>query len=195
MNRLSVTLAMTAMLSAVTVSAETLQQRQDWAHALAQDYAKSLSLTMQEAMMTGGPKAAIAVCGEQAAAMSGRLSREHGAKVTRIGTRVRNPLLGIPDAYEQSVLGQFLQRAERGVALPGMQHAEIVEEPNGRYFRFLFAIVVEERCLACHGSAEQRPAIVQAVLKESYPMDTAIDYQSGELRGAISIKQPISTRF
>lgn len=45
---------------------------------------------------------------------SGRLSRERGWRVTRVGTRVRNPLLGKPDAWEQQVLAGFTERAAKG---------------------------------------------------------------------------------
>ncbi len=195
MPKVSTYLVLAILLSAGGVTADQLQQHQDWAGTISQQFAHSLGLTMQEAMKNGGPSAAISVCRDQAPAMAGRLSREHGAKITHVGMYGRNPLLGMPDAYEQGVLRQFSQRAARDVALRGMHHAEVVEEPNGRYFRYPLAIVVEERCLVYYGGAEQRPAIMQAVLKESYRLDAALDYRAGELRGAMSIKQPTSSRF
>jgi hypothetical protein len=42
---------------------------------------------------------------------------------------------------------------------------------------------------------EQIPPAVKTVLRKHYPSDRATDYRVGDLRGAISIKQPLeSTR-
>jgi hypothetical protein len=146
---------------------------------------------LQQELAKGDPAAAVKVCTEVAPAIANRLSREHGWSVTRVGTRVRNPLMGMPDAYEQQALIQFAERAGKGEKYLDMIQAEVVTEPNGRYFRFLKPIAVAPQCLLCHGSAEQIPAEIQAILQKNYPHDQAIGYQPGDLRGAVSIKQPL----
>lgn len=171
-------------------AAELEQQRQE-AAAVTQTFMDKLMGTMQQEMRAGGPTAAIKVCTEQAPAIAGQLSREHGWRVTRVGTRVRNPMLGMPDSWEQQVLAQFQQRKDDGEALKGMNHAEVVSEPGGRYFRFMAAIGIQPRCLTCHGPLEQIPEAVRTLLSEHYPHDTATGYQEGDLRGAVSIKYPL----
>jgi hypothetical protein len=108
-----------------------------------------------------------------------------------MGTRVRNPLLGMPDAWEQHVLEKFSERAAKGEALAGMSHGEVVTEPGGQYFRFMRAIPVQPKCLLCHGPAETIPESIKTILKQQYPFDAAIGYKAGDLRGAVSIKQPL----
>jgi hypothetical protein len=103
---------------------------------------------------------------------------------------VRNPLLGMPDAWEQKVLGEFAERATKGEAFSGMTQSEVVTEPGGRYYRFMKAIAVQPQCLLCHGPVATIPGEIQQRLKAQYPFDTATGYQAGELRGAVSIKQP-----
>lgn len=150
-----------------------------------------LGTALQAEMAAGGPAAAIGVCAELAPRIAGEISRDTGWRVTRVGTRVRNPLLGMPDAWEQAGLQQFQARAADGEALAEMTHHEIVVEPDGRYFRFMRAIGTLPQCLACHGSREGLADPVREVLQGHYPRDQAVDYQLGDLRGAVSIKIPL----
>lgn len=188
----------TAVASCVAV----LLLAASWAHAggtaheqaareTAGAFLKELGAAMMQEMTKGGPTEAIKVCAELAPEIAGRLSREHGWRVTRVGTRVRNPLLGMPDAWEQKVLAEFAERAEQGETFSGMTRSEAVMEPGGQYYRFMKAIAVQPQCLLCHGPSEQIPDGIKAVLKKLYPFDAAIGYKAGELRGAVSIKQPI----
>jgi len=154
-------------------------------------FLQELSEAMTREMSKGGPVEAINVCTELAPEIANRLSRENGWRVTRVGTRVRNPLLGMPDAWEQNVLGEFAARAAKGESLAGMSFGEVVTEPGGQYFRFMKAIPVQPKCLLCHGQVETIPETLQTILKKHYPFDAAVGYKAGDLRGAVSIKQPL----
>jgi len=157
-------------------------------------FLQELSEAMTREMSKGGPVEAINVCTELAPEIANRLSRENGWRVTRVGTRVRNPLLGMPDAWEQNVLGEFAARAAKGESLAGMSFGEVVTEPGGQYFRFMKAIPVQPKCLLCHGQVETIPETLQTILKKHYPFDAAVGYKAGDLRGAVSIKQPLGTQ-
>jgi hypothetical protein len=74
-----------------------------------------------------------------------------------------------------------------------MGYGEVVAEPSGRYLRFMKAIPVQAVCVACHGKPENIAEQVRVALSEHYPHDQAVDYQVGDLRGAFSIKQPLSS--
>ena len=80
-----------------------------------------------------------------------------------------------------------------------MSKAEVVDEAGKSYFRFMKPLVVKPVCLNCHGSEEKIPETVKAELDVMYPFDQARNYKIGDLRGAISIKQPmdipLSKRF
>lgn len=154
-------------------------------------FLEELGETMTREMTKGGPIEAIIVCTKLAPDIAGRLSREHGWRVTRVGTRVRNPLLGMPDAWEQKVLAEFTERAMKREAFTGMTHSEVVTEPDGQYYRFMTPIAVQPKCLLCHGPLETIPESIRIMLKQQYPFDRAIGYKAGELRGAVSIKQPL----
>ncbi len=166
-------------------------ERDKAASEVATTFLNELGAAMKKEMTKGGPMEAIKVCAELAPKIAGRLSREHGWRVTRVGTRVRNPLLGMPDAWEQQALSEFAERSAKGEAFAGMVHSEVVAEPGGPYYRFMKPIAVQPQCLLCHGPSEQIPDAIRTVLKQRYPFDAAVGYKAGELRGAVSIKQPI----
>lgn len=158
---------------------------------VAEAFLKELGGAMKREMKKGDPAEVVHVCSDLAPEIANRLSRENGWRVTRVGTRVRNPLLGMPDAWEQGVLKQFAERARDGEKFADMTYSEVVSEPSGRYLRFMKPISVQPQCLLCHGDAKQIPASIQTMLKKHYPFDAAIGYKTGELRGAVSIKEPL----
>jgi hypothetical protein len=174
------------------MAAEEVAERQAAAKEAAGDFVKQLGGALKDEMAKGGPAAAVKVCTQLAPEIAGKLSREHGWRVTRVSDKVRNPLLGMPDAWEQKVLADFRARAATGEAFDQMTYAEVVEEPQGNYFRFMKAIGIQPVCLACHGQKEQVAAEILATLEENYPKDQATGYSPGDLRGAVSIKQPLA---
>lgn len=168
-----------------------LTTREKAAAEVAGVFLKELGGVLAKKMREGGPSEVIKVCAELAPKIANRLSRENGWRVTRVGTRVRNPLLGMPDAWEQRVLTKFVSRARQGESFVDMAYSEVVSEPSGQYFRFMKPIGVQPRCLLCHGNPQQIPETIQTMLKKHYPFDAATGYKPGELRGAVSIKQPL----
>lgn len=182
-------LALSGVCGAAT--AEELSGREQAARQASADLLKQLGGALKKEMGSGGPAAAISVCRDLAPQISGRISRFNGWRMTRVGTRVRNPLLGMPDAWEQNMLSEFKKRAGGGEPYPGMVASEVVEEGGARYYRFMKAIAVKPVCLVCHGDKHAIPAEVKAKLATEYPLDQATGYQEGELRGAVSIKQPM----
>lgn len=154
-------------------------------------FLRDLNAANQQAMAAGGPEAAINVCKELAPQMAGALSRRNGWKLTRVSLKARNPLLGTPDQWEQTVLQQYEERLAKGETPEALETAEIVNEANGKSFRYMKAIVLQQGCLACHGKPEQLSGGLKARLGQEYPYDKAIGYAPGQLRGALSIKRRI----
>ena len=172
-------------------ASDDVELRQQRAAAATKALVQQLGGALKKEMEAGGPAQAIGVCRDLAPKIAGDISRENGWRVTRVGTRVRNPMLGTPDAWEQQVLKDFKIRVAKGEALADMSFSAVVEEPDGRYFRFMKAIPVQAACLNCHGPAQKIAPGVQEQLASHYPMDQAVDYHDGDLRGAVSIKQPM----
>ncbi|XOZ33164.1 DUF3365 domain-containing protein [Halomonadaceae bacterium KBTZ08] len=184
-----------ALPGAASEPPSEVEQRKSGAREVTKQLAQALSSELQTAMKEGGPEAAIKVCRDRAPQISSRLSRETGWQITRVGTRVRNPLLGTPDAYEARVLSQFQQRMEAGDAKQPLEHTGIQNAADSRYFRYMKAIKVKPQCLGCHGPVEDQPEAIRAALKEQYPSDQAVGYNAGELRGAFSVLQDMTAPY
>ena len=182
------------LLSAVLVAVAEpdVGSRKQAAAQTAMAFMKELGGALKRHLAEGDPVAAITVCKDIAPAIANRYSRENGWRVTRVGTRVRNPMIGTPDAWEQSVLAQFGEQIRRGDKPQDVSFSEVVAEPSGQYFRYMQAIGVAPVCLSCHGDVRAIPDAVRKRLQAQYPHDQAVGYQVGELRGAISIKQPLA---
>ena len=86
------------LMIATSLASAEVSERDRAAGEIAGAFVKELGAAMTREMAKGGPTEAIKVCVELAPEIAGRLSREQGWRVTRVGTRVRNPLLGMPDA-------------------------------------------------------------------------------------------------
>ena len=166
-----------------------IQARVEQAKTLTADFLQQLGATMKREMQAGGPSAALKVCREVAPDIANDLSLQKGWQVKRVGTRVRNPMLGTPDAWEQRVLQDFERRAAQGETFDAMTHFEVVEEPAGKSLRFMKAIGLAPQCVVCHGS--DIDPYVDARIRELYPDDQARGFKPGDIRGAFTITQPL----
>ena len=166
-------------------------EREQAAQKVAQQFMKQLGGHLKKEMKSNGPVAAIKVCKDVAPTIANELSLENGWRVTRVTTKTRNSMLGTPDKWERETLTAFETRAAKGEDYGTMKHSEAVDEAGKSYFRFMKPLAVQPVCLKCHGSNEQIPDMVKVELDKQYPYDQARNYKIGDLRGAISIKQPM----
>lgn len=186
-----VRIALLCLLTAVssTAAADELTDRSNQARAIAGQLVSQLGAALKAELSAGGPVSAIGVCKQTAPELAGKLSRDNGMRVARVSLRVRNPLLGQPDAWEQDALAGFDRAAAAGDKSATIEKAEIVNEPQGRYLRYIKAIPVQPLCLSCHGAPEALSAEVRERLTTDYPHDRATGYRVGDIRGGVTIKQ------
>lgn len=185
------TLAMAALLAALcnfTHAGESV----DTERAIANELIQRLGAALRQEMSSGGPEGAVAVCRDIAPSLAGELSRRSGTRVARVSLKIRNPLLGTPDPWEQSALADFDRLAAAGAKPETLERSEIVVEPQGQYLRYLKAIPVQPQCLVCHGSSASLPDGVKAMLAAEYPHDMATGYSPGQIRGGVSIKRKLN---
>ncbi|MCK9283262.1 MAG: DUF3365 domain-containing protein [Rhodocyclaceae bacterium] len=140
-------------------------------------------------MESSGPLRSIVVCKYSAPELTSVLSRQNGVRLTRVSLKPRNRSIGEPDAWEQQVLLDFERRLSRGEKIEALDHAEVVHEPAGRYFRFMKAIPMGQACVSCHGTNISEAT--KASLAVEYPYDKAVDFSIGQIRGAVSVKKPL----
>ena len=189
---LQVAISLAVLLSASLVSAQpgpgpnqsAMQETRDIAAAML----KELGQTLQAAMADGGPENAIGVCKTQAPEIAMKLSMKHQLKVARVGTRARNPDMGVPNDWQTQAMKQFESRLAKGDKPYDIEFIQLVK--SGSYdleLRYAKPIVLQPMCTACHGTPEQISPEVKAKLDQLYPNDKAVNYKPGELRGAVVV--------
>ena len=85
--------------------------------SISQAMLKELGQKLQSAMTEGGAVNAIGVCNTQAPEIAGRVSAQNQVKLSRVGTRARNPVMGVPNDWQAKALAQFDAGLARGDAL------------------------------------------------------------------------------
>ncbi|MAT95438.1 MAG: hypothetical protein CME59_22955 [Halioglobus sp.] len=166
---------------AAHAAADTVDERQQQAVALADRFVGQLKPQLKKAMTEGGPTHAIAVCADIAPNIADALSADPDWLVKRVSLKSRNASRAVPDTWERNVLLDFDRRQAAGEAAEQLLYGEVI---NGQY-RYMQAQVVEPLCLVCHG--EELADDVQETLQQYYPDDWATGYKLGEVRGAISV--------
>ena len=157
--------------------------------AVTQAMLKELGQKLQSSMAEGGPINAIGVCHLQAPDIATRASTNNQAKISRVGTRARNPVMGVPNDWQAKALAQFDAALARGDKPADIEFSETVSTASGKEFHFAKPIVLQPMCVSCHGSPEQISPEVKAKLNELYPNDKAVGYQPGQLRGAVVLSR------
>ena len=160
--------------------------------SIAGDLLGQLGQKLKAAMSTDGPVAAVSVCKESAPAIARQLSIANDAKVTRVGTRVRNQNMGTPNAWQKEALTQFEARLSQGEKAAEIEYWQVADNGHGKSeLRFAKAIAVQPQCLSCHGSAQDIAAPLSEKLRIEYPNDQATGYSAGQLRGAVVVTRPL----
>jgi hypothetical protein len=177
-------------LFAITAYADDSQDRIAASRVAVKEFAQTLQGELQSGMKAGGPVNAIGVCSEKAPAIAADISKKNGWKISRTSLKPRNPN-NAPDAWETKVLQDFEKRKTTGEDPTKLEFSETVMDGSKHEFRYMKAIVIGEGapCLACHGS--KIAPDVSAKLKTLYPKDQATGYNTGDIRGAFSIRQPM----
>jgi Protein of unknown function (DUF3365) len=151
----------------------------------------SVRSELLKAIEASGPLRALVVCKYTVPEIASAVSRKYGARVTRVSLTPRNPALGWGDAWEQKVLMAFDERAAKGEKTDAMEQWEVVNEPSGKFLRYMRALPMQPACMNCHGPAEQMSESIRTQLAHDYPHDKAVGLALGRIRGAVTYKKPL----
>lgn len=186
----AVSLASLAALVMATPSQENrVSESTEASRKVALQVWQKLRTQLIREMQLSGPLRSLLVCKYTCLELLSAQSRQTGWRVAAVSLKPRNTAQGMPDTWEQKILADFNRRAAKGEAPDALEFAEIVTEPQARFFRYAKAIVMEPLCLPCHGARDKLPDLVKAQLSIDYPFDKAVDFKVGQVYGIISIKQ------
>ena len=143
---------------------------------------KSFSGELMKALQEGGVQHAAGYCHLKASPLIDSLSMIHGAKISRISDKFRNPT-NRPDELDLTVIEAYRQQITDGKDLE--PHLEITADEIVFYSPIL---ILNPACLQCHGEPgstmeQQNFEFIQS----KYPGDLATGYKLGDLRGVWKI--------
>jgi Protein of unknown function (DUF3365) len=161
------------------------------AAAASQELMSRLAARLQTAMAEQGPVGAVNVCGDEAQALTQAYAAERGVNVRRVALRTRNPL-NQPDGYDRPWM-EGVSQTNSDQAVPPFGALIPAENGAPAEYRYLAPIYLKPFCLTCHGTAEQIPEDVQAVLNDRYPDDQGTGFALGAFRGAFSVRVPFAS--
>ncbi len=147
-------------------------------------FAGALKSELKKAIEEGGPVNAISVCNTKAMSIARKISEEQAMNLGRVSLKNRN-LKNVPNEWQRKALEDFGTRQSKGEAVESMTYSDIIEQKDGKQFRFMKAIPTGEVCLFCHG--DNIVPEVMTKLKELYPNDKATGFKIGDIRGAFVV--------
>jgi hypothetical protein len=139
---------------------------------------------LTEALSRGGPGTAIAFCHLDATAIVQRLGRTDGIAAGRTSDRLRNPS-NLPRPWAAPLVQANAGKQARSV--------EGFAVDLGDKVGVLRPIAERALCAGCHGPAEALSPAVRSVLADRYPVDRAVGFKEGEIRGWFWVEMPKRT--
>lgn len=143
---------------------------------------RRLAGRLLEELRQGGPARALAVCRDEAPALSAETARAQGVRVGRTSHRLRNPGNAAP-AWAQALVASGAGRKAASV------QPTVVD--LGDRAGVLRPIATAGVCLQCHGPAAGLSPEVRAFLATAYPDDRAVGFAEGDLRGFAWAEAPL----
>lgn len=149
---------------------------------IAQETQKSLAANLMENMKSAGVEAAIPFCNTMANPLTKEMEDKYSAKIKRVSLKNRNAN-NAPSEQEAEILVKYNDLLNSAKSLD-----PIVEIKTNNEVQYYAPIIIQEKCLACHGSLEKElTSETDSIIKSLYPNDKATGYKAGELRGIWSI--------
>jgi len=144
---------------------------------------KTLGKNMKKHLQQGGTIDALNFCAEEAYSLTEKVNKQlpNGVRIKRISSQVRNPSNATHD-NELAVLNTFKSMQSANILLP----KQLVEQVNSTTFKYYKPLVIKKKvCLKCHGIVKDIE--LKRAIAARYPLDTAMGYEMGDLRGAIVV--------
>ena len=193
MNYYIISIAVLFSLILISCSENKMEIKEDQIVGMrttAMEFMKDLKGVLISQIQTNGVLMAVSVCSDTAQVLTNNFGIQKGVYIRRVSFKNRNGN-NYPDDFEKKVLSKFELLYQNKELNSDTEHAEIVQEGEFKYLRYLKPILVQAECLNCHGSENDIMPEVKQLIAQVYPNDKAVGYLIGDLRGAVSLKRVI----
>ena len=145
---------------------------------------KDMKKNFKSAMKKDGPVGAVNFCSNKAEEIIANTNKnfKNGVSIKRVTLKPRNPKDQANDS-ETAILTSLEALQGNGVVLPKM----LVQKVDKTHTRVFKPIIVQAKCLICHGTQDKLDPKAYEAIKAKYPNDKATGYKAGDLRGAFVV--------
>ena len=144
---------------------------------------QTLGSQMKSKLKKGGVMKTLEFCADEAYIITQKVNKKlpKGVRVRRISTKYRNPA-NAPKDNELAVLESFAKLKNSNVIMP----KQLVEQVDAKTFKYYKPILINNKmCLECHGKIKD--VELRRAIAARYPIDSANNYELGDLRGAVVV--------
>lgn len=144
---------------------------------------QTLGKQMKGKLKKGGTMAALDFCADEAYNITQKVNKRlpKGVTVKRISSKYRSPV-NAPQGNEMAVLESFLKLKNSNIILP----KQLVEQVDAKTYKYYKPLLMNNKaCLKCHGKVKD--VEIRRAIEKRYPLDTAMNYELGDLRGAVVV--------
>jgi len=144
--------------------------------------AKKLGSNLSQKMKEGGVKEAVPFCNTMAYSLTEEMSKKYNAEIRRISDKLRNDK-NKPNDEEKIIIDRYKNALAANKELKPVVEIDASGNPH-----FYAPIILQKKCLACHGSVGNEVSVkTDSLIKSFYPNDKAVGFKEGDLRGIWSI--------
>jgi hypothetical protein len=143
---------------------------------------KKLGGTLVEKMKDGGVKEAVPFCNTKAIPLIKEMSEKFNVSIKRTSHRLRNPD-NKPTEKEILIIEDYSKQLKNKKPLNPVVELDKDGKPH-----FYAPIIIQKKCLTCHGEIGINVTKVSdSIIESYYPKDLATGFKEGDLRGIWSI--------
>ncbi len=144
---------------------------------------QTLGKNMKKRMKNGGVMKALDFCSNEAYSLTESVNKKlpNGVRVKRVSEKFRSPA-NKPTADETAVLKSFKEMQKSNIILPPY----LVQRVNKNTYKYYKPLLINKKvCLKCHGNIKDID--LKRAIASRYPIDNALGYKMGDLRGAVIV--------
>lgn len=149
---------------------------------IAEATATILVTNLSQKMKSGGVQEAVPFCNTMALPLTEEIEKKYDVTIKRTSLFIRNEE-NKPNEAEIIILNQYKKSLANNETLEPIIHMDNSDNPH-----FYAPIVLQKKCLACHGAfGKEVTKQTDSIIKSYYPNDKATGFKEGDLRGIWSI--------
>lgn len=144
---------------------------------------KTLGKNMKKNMQNGGVMNALDFCANEAYSLTEKVNQQlpNGVRVKRVSSKYRSPA-NKPTADELAVLETFANMQKNNIILP----KQLIQQVDSHTYKYYKPLIINKKvCLKCHGVIKDIE--LKREIANRYPLDSAMGYKMGDLRGAVIV--------